>query len=203
MVVGREGEIAELTAALCASTAESESWLVLGEAGVGKSTLVKTVAERCSTRDWMWGRSSSSQVAPLRPLVEVLAAARRAVGEEAGVDGVAVVLGTHAELGAAAAAEAFVDVLGHYWDSGVTYVVMEDLHWADWDTLAVLDVLVDRIGEAGCRLVMTARSDEIGAQGPVIASWEDRRSVGVVSLEPLDRDAVGLLIAELLDGAVR
>src|SRR5580658_5493658 len=74
-LVGRDAEIAALTA--CLDPAEHASGVVflVGEAGVGKSRLAMEVAARASDRGFrvLTGRAAqSSNPVPLRPIVEAL-----------------------------------------------------------------------------------------------------------------------------------
>jgi len=66
-------------------------------------------------------------------------------------------------------------------------VVLEDMHWADCETLAVLEYLADHVAAFPVAVVLTARSDEPGTSGLGSA---------------LTRDILQLHLAPLADGEV-
>jgi DNA-binding CsgD family transcriptional regulator/tetratricopeptide (TPR) repeat protein len=174
VVLGRAAELNLLAAyAGRAAMGAGASVVVTGEAGVGKSRLVAAAAGAARVRGLlsMTGRATrTDQITPLRPVAEALLDGMRdrPLSTE--------LLGPYREalarLGAAPAA-------GHDWpvapavvaegvlralralagDTGAV-VVVEDLHWADGETLAVLEYLVDHAAAVPVLLLLTARSDE-------------------------------------------
>src|SRR2546427_4359926 len=85
IVVGRDGELAEIERAL-ASAREGHGAvaILMGEAGIGKSRLTRAAEEsaRAAAMRVLRGRATSSGVPiPYRPLVEALRSALRAGSE--------------------------------------------------------------------------------------------------------------------------
>jgi DNA-binding CsgD family transcriptional regulator len=116
-----------------------------GEAGVGKTALVRAFADGVGRDLYTGACESLSTPTPLGPFVDVAA---RAGGELAGLVGSAadtrsVALAVLAELRRAAV------------------VVLEDLHWADEASLDVLRILGRRIDGGPGLVVATYRDDEV------------------------------------------
>ena len=178
-LIGRAEAMAAVRAAVTrAAQGSGGVLLVVGEAGVGKSRLL-TEAARLARGDRMQvlsGRATESGGA-YRPLIEALLrggaddldpgavpapyraalgrllpgwAGRRWRGPEASVDPV-LVLG-----------EAVVRVLDAL-VGGPCLLVLEDLHWADADTLALLEYLADRLPDRPVLVAASARDDEPGS----------------------------------------
>ena len=70
-------------------------------------------------------------------------------------------------------------------------LVIENLHWADSETIALVDTLVDEIREARVLLLASYRSEHRPA-------WRERPQCGEVRLEPLSRGSAEALLAEVL-----
>ncbi len=77
-------------------------------------------------------------------------------------------------------------------------VVFEDMHWADDATLDLLRYLGRRIGGARALLIVTYRSDEVGARHPLRVALGDLATAAVTRLilPPLSLDAVRSLMKE-------
>ena len=73
-------------------------------------------------------------------------------------------------------------------------LVVEDLHWADSDTLDLLDRLVRRVPEAPVLLVATHRPE-------LRRAWASRDDDVPLTLEPLPRDQAERLLDDLLGAA--
>ena len=185
--------------------------LVVGEAGVGKSRLL-TEAVRLARGDGvrvLTGRATESGGA-YRPLVEALlrggaddldrgavpapygaALARLLPGwapaqsPEPSVDPV-LVLG-----------EAVVRVLDAL-VGGPCLLVLEDLHWADADTLALLEYLADRLRDLPVLVAASARDDEPGSA--VVDRLATSPRVHTVALSRLSPADVAALAGSRADG---
>ena len=185
-LVGRDEELAEVGAALAAlARGEGGLLLVTGEAGVGKSRLLAEVRSYAAEAGVavLPGRAVPGS-APLRPLTEALLAGYR--GRP--VPDAGSLRPFHAALGRLLPAWATTDGTGppdHGVDAPVvlgeavlelaaatgppagTLIALEDLHWADPDTVAVLDHLAVAAASGPLLVVATARADEPGsALGP-------------------------------------
>ena len=157
--------------------------LVSGEAGIGKTTLLKAFAERRGDAASWWGACDSLETPhPLAPLHDIARGADVAFAP--------LLQPGHAR------AELFEAVLTTLQRSRHPVVaVFEDVHWADDATLDLLKFLGRRIDRAPCLLVLSWRDDEVSAAHPL------RRLLGELpaslvtrlTLEPLSAPAVDRL----------
>lgn len=102
-------------------------------------------------------------------------------------------------------AEAFLRVLavisengGRGPSGGGCVVLLEDLHWADDETLAVVEYVADHAAATGVLVTLTSRYDEPGAARPLLDALGARGSLRAIRLAPLNRDEVGTMAADLL-----
>ena len=160
VLVGREAEVGVLRAALGAA-AEGAGGLVFvtGEAGIGKSRLAREVASEATARDVgvIVGRAVPGGAStPYRPLTEALLQALRdrSVPDDRDLAPWLPALGAivppldgggHGDATPAVRGEAVLRLLRRLARPGALVVVLEDLHWADPDTLAVVEYLGDNI----------------------------------------------------------
>jgi DNA-binding CsgD family transcriptional regulator len=178
----REGALDALRVALeTASAGSGNVALVSGEAGVGKTALVRRFVDehRQSARVVSGGCDALFTPRPFGPIHDLA----RDVGGR-----------LQAELersDRAAVFAALLDELGRE----PTVAVIEDIHWADEATLDAITYLGRRVERIACLLVITFRDDELGAHHPL------RRVLGVlpsrgttrVALTPLSEAAVAEL----------
>jgi tetratricopeptide (TPR) repeat protein len=165
--------------------------LVSGEAGIGKTTLLKAFAARRGDAALWWGACDSLETPhPLAPLHDI------ARGTEVAFR--ALLQPGHAR------AELFEAVLTTLQQSRVPVVaIFEDVHWADEATLDLLKFLGRRIDRMPCLLVLSWRDDEVSAAHPL------RRLLGELSsslvtrlaLQPLSPDAVTRLASAAMRSA--
>ena len=159
--------------------------LVTGEAGIGKTVLLRTFVDRIPARArGLWGMCDSlSTPRPLGPL--------RDVADELGGS-------VSAELGGTAAQhEIFAGVFAALAARPHVFV-MEDLHWADEATLDLVRFLARRIAAVPLLLVLSYR-DSLGpdhALTPVLGDLVRSPNALRLQVPALTRSAV----AELLDG---
>ena len=155
--------------------------LVSGEAGIGKSTLVRRF---CETRDAgtrvLWGACDAlGTPRPLGPLVDMAATL-----EGAFPDSVHEGEKPHA---------VFLALLAEVRSVRPTIAVIEDVHWADEATLDVIRLVARRAETVGALVLITYRESELEAPHPVrLAVGELGTAPGVsqLRLPPLSRDAV-------------
>jgi len=157
--------------------------LVAGEAGVGKTALVRTFSDgvRSSTRILEGACDPLFAPRPLGPFVDIADVARGALSEliEAGAGTRGVLAGVRNEL------EGFFTVL-----------VLEDLHWADEATLDVLRMLGRRIETVPALVIATYRDDELDRTHPlriVLGELASAPGVERIRLELLSTSAVAQL----------
>jgi DNA-binding CsgD family transcriptional regulator len=180
----REDELGVLRVAVDdAAVGRGSVVLVSGEAGIGKSSLVRELRERAGERvSFLIGACEPLSVpvplAPLRELVE-----RAGAGDLLEVESddrlvlarrVATVLAERAPVVA----------------------VIEDVHWADPLTLDLIRLLVRRTPEIGAVLVATFRDDEVRANpglAMLLGDLAGAPQVRRIPLRPLSAAAVGEL----------
>jgi DNA-binding CsgD family transcriptional regulator/tetratricopeptide (TPR) repeat protein len=150
--------------------------LVHGEAGVGKSALVRewVAAEGCRT---LWGACDPlSSPRPLGPLVDIAHHLDPQVGQ---------LLRSGERDGL------FEATLAALHAAGPVVFVVEDLHWADGSTLDFLRFASRRLEGAEVLVVVTFRDDDLRPTDPV------RVMLGDIASQPsVRRMAVPLLSAE-------
>jgi len=129
------------------SSGHGELVAVAGEAGIGKTALLRCFADGCPDDiDVLWGACDSlSTPRPFAPVAD-MGLARPDAGRE---DVVAAVL---ARLGA---------------PGRTTLMVVEDAHWADHATLDLLSVVGRRVPGAAALVAVSFRDDEIGPRHPL------------------------------------
>ena len=202
VVVGRDVEVAAMGSALAQAGAGRGGVIVLaGEAGVGKSRLLAELAgaARASGSLVVTGRAVASGAAtPFRPLSEALLQAlrdRELPGSGWGPwlaalrDVLPVQVGDVAEPAAAMAqiiptvrGEAVVRLLRALAGPAGLLIGLEDLQWADPDSLAVVEYLADNLGAERVLCVVTVRP-EPGSPGYELAqALNTRRNVRFLAL---------------------
>lgn len=161
--------------------------LVGGEAGIGKTSLVRAVRDSLPDEvAFLYGGCEPLSVpVPLAPWREILHAA--ASGDPSAAD-----TGDHLALG-----RAVLDALS---GRAPAVAVVEDAHWADPLTLDVLRLVARRVEEARVVLVVTYRDDEVGANPPLRLLLGDlATSSGVRRLAP--PPLTGAAVEELVGGS--
>ena len=216
-MVGRTAELAALREQLAGLRATGTGGLVLisGEAGVGKSRLVRefAVGAERSGVSVLIGRALPDGE-PYRPLVEALGGALRdrglpddetlrpylpvlaAVLPDAAVPG-----GRADPRGGAVLGEAvlrLLGALGHRSAGACTLLVLEDLHWVDPDTLTVLTYLAHAAESSPLLLVATTRA-EVALPQPLL-DLAAATQAAELTLERLDADDVRELVEVCLSG---
>ncbi|QXJ25077.1 AAA family ATPase [Actinomadura graeca] len=210
--VGRERELARLDeAARSAAAGRGGVVLVGGEAGMGKTALAERFAITLGGRGWTraWGRAAETAGAPAAwPWAELLRELTAAAPPEPGLAGR---LGPLLDDTATGRAEADAGsgrfrlhlAVGDYLD-GVAgraplLLVLEDLHWADEETLALLVRLADRLRGRPALLLATFRQTEVpdglAAALAALARFEPAR----IDLGGLSAAEVAVLVRDTCD----
>jgi DNA-binding CsgD family transcriptional regulator/tetratricopeptide (TPR) repeat protein len=129
--------------------------LVAGEAGIGKTSLLKALVQRHDECEHWWGACDALQTPhPLAPLHDIARTGRVGFRALLAPDGDRAAL--------------FEAVLGELQQSRrPTLAVIEDIHWADDATLDLLKFLGRRIDRAPCLLVVSYRDDELSSAHPL------------------------------------
>src|SRR5438552_2564520 len=191
--VGRHDELVELRAGLeDAVTGRGRFFLVVGEAGIGKTRLVEELAREAAARGHLvlWGRCWESEGAPpYWPWIQVIRAYLRTARSEgpprvAGGAGAPYLAQLVPELGGldspAPSAppqseharfylfDAVATFLGSRPDRTPLVLVFDDLQWADTPSLLLLQFLVHELRDTAMLVVATYREME-ARQSPHVA----------------------------------
>ena len=174
-LVARRAELAILTGAIeAARCGRGEAVLLTGEAGVGKTRLLIETQREAEIRDVLVlkGRAVESGGA-YRPLVEAFARASAPFADQKDLAGVRPILArvlpgwvsdqdVLAPMAdpAAVLAEALILLL-RAMAAGGAVLLIDDLHWADEDTISVLSYLADSVEQLPLVLIMTARTEPL------------------------------------------
>ena len=214
VLVGREEEVGLLGGVLDdALGARGCVVLLTGEAGMGKSRLTREAAALAGARRMvvLAGRAAPRSVpVPLRPLVEAFQAMlplrsgaasgelepfRLALGRLVPQLGNA---GDYGEVSDLVLAEGVTRLLGVAGRARGVLLVLEDLHWADIETLQVLEYLADRL--VGERVVClgTVRTGEGSEAERRARALAERRAARVFALGPLGPEASDRVAAACL-----
>jgi DNA-binding CsgD family transcriptional regulator len=216
VLVGRSRELAMLTAALDAARGGRGSLVfVVGEAGIGKSRLVHetvSLADEWGVRVMRGRGVPGSGAAAFRPLTEALAPVASEVIPSGGLAswlpalGAILPLATDAwpvEITAPMRGEAVVRLLSEVCGRAGGLLVLEDLHWADPETVAVVEHLSDNMDRAPVLCVVTVRSEEDSAARAVVGRVRSRRGAPVVELERLNEAQVRAMVFSCAGGPDR
>ena len=220
VLVGRDQEWQELRRALDRlAEGHGSTVVVAGEAGVGKSRLLREAAEegvrrgalvltgRAVERDSPLpfrpvaealfshlrksGPPQVRELEPFRPILGRLVPEWRVPGEEPGEESL-VVLG-----------EAVLRLLASLGEAAGCVLVLEDLHWADAETIEVVEYLVDNIAEEPVFCVVSLRNEQPSRALTCVHDLATRRSASVVALPKLsDEEVVSMAAGCLRTSAV-
>jgi predicted ATPase len=183
-LVERSSLLEELSGVLAATAAGGRVVLLAGEAGIGKSALVKRFTERQSADARFLLGACDPLLTPraLGPLHDI---ARQRGGRLAEL----LASGEPRE----AVFAAFLDQLAQPPQRQV--VVVEDAHWADEATLDMLVFLGRRLERTPAMLIVTYRDDELGTDHPLrgVLGALPQGTVHRVRPQPLSEAAVAKL----------
>jgi DNA-binding CsgD family transcriptional regulator len=214
VLVERRAELQALTSTLdAAGQGRGSAVFVTGDAGVGKSRLVREATNAAAERGFfiLTGRATDSSVpVPYRPISEALMGAARAgvVPDIPGIANYRPALGTlvpewsrasdgDAEVSPVIFGEALLRMLSlPDWPGGL--LVLEDLHWADPETVAIVEYLADNIGSARVACVITIRDTAPSAARDLLRSITARRVATHIEVQRLGTRGVAEMAAACL-----
>jgi DNA-binding CsgD family transcriptional regulator len=226
VVIGRGAETDALRTALSAAEAGSGSVTFLaGEAGIGKSRLAAELADEARARGAavLAGRAvPAASASPYRPLTEALLQALRsgpypadgaltpwravlrvivpALDSAEGQDDEKGVTG--GDYSPAVRGEAVLQLLRRLaGPGGSLLLVLEDLHWADPDTLAVLEYLSDNLASEPVLCVATCRNEPASPASELMGRLRARRVGARIMLGRLSAAEVAAMVRACLPSA--
>ncbi|MER7266865.1 AAA family ATPase [Micromonospora carbonacea] len=215
-VVGRNTELGVIHHAVDdARSGRGGAVFVTGEAGVGKSRLADAAVERALSLDMCVLRGRGSAIGPILPfrcLTELLLSLRHSgqhvdIGELGPYRQVLsrLVPDWHDDDATGGASESLVIIAEAVLrltalvarDHGCM-LVLDDLHEADAESLAVFEYLIHHLGRHATLLVAACRADS-GTAPALARSSAQRRLATLVRLRPLSRAALRELTASCLE----
>jgi DNA-binding CsgD family transcriptional regulator/transcriptional regulator with XRE-family HTH domain/tetratricopeptide (TPR) repeat protein len=213
-MVGRDSEYALLRGAVEATARRKGGTVfIVGEPGIGKSRLAAEIGAFAEHRGLTVLRGRAGQPpGQFRPLTEALLSVLRWSGppEVAGLRPYRSALArlvpewtgddTAEEPSMVVLAEAVFRLVAFVGRERGCVLMLEDLHDADPDTLAVLDYLIDNAAAAPLLIIATTRSGSAPAASLCDAA-QRRRAAAVLALHRLDAAAVQELAAGCLNVA--
>ncbi len=215
-LVGREAALAHVDRLLARGAVSAPVIQVIGEAGIGKTRMVRAIAEqaRADGRLVVEGRARSGDVAlPFAVVQDALRAFRRDEAQPpAADDPVAAAFPTHLlpELGArpdapAAGRAALFEAAARYFAALARpqglLLVLEDLHWADPSSNTLVLYLAQTLGHEPLTLVVTYRPDDTSPGSGLDDLCRDLRRERLgeeIQLGPLGDAAVEAMLADIL-----
>lgn len=219
--IGREGERKRFEAAVTAAGGGMrQAVLVSGEPGIGKSRLAAFVASGAHGAGFAvcWGACNEDVGAPYEPWIEVctqvvehapdevIAAHVEGYGGEVSrvartlerrIPGVPAPQSSDPETERFLLFNAVTGLLVKVSASVPLCVVLDDFHWADGQSVALLKHVVRRLQRVALTVIVTYRETDLGRGHPLTALLADLRGLeGVerIALSGLDADEVGQLV---------
>jgi DNA-binding CsgD family transcriptional regulator len=225
VVIGRGAETDALRTAFGAAVGGSGGVMFLvGEAGIGKSRLAAELAAAARARGAavLAGRAvPAGSASPYRPLTEALLQALRSGGYPAddalapwraalraiipaldGAEGQGDGRGPDGYCSPAVRGEAVLQLLRLLaGQGGSLLLVLEDLHWADPDTLEVLEYLSDNLAAEPVLCVATCRDEPASSASELMVRLHARRAAARIVLGRLSAAEVAAMVRACLPSA--
>ena len=205
--VGRAAELAAIHTALeAAADGDGRIVLVAGDAGIGKTRLVRAVCAQATLERFgtVVGGCVQLGTVPLAfaPVVEMARGLRDELGSdrfaELAPPALTALLGGEETVGAGRLFAPLVDFLARLGRLRPWLVVFEDLHWADASTRDLIAFLGRNLRRVAVTMVLTYRSDELHRRHPLrplLADLERDPETERITLGGLNRsDLVELLM---------
>jgi DNA-binding NarL/FixJ family response regulator len=212
--VGRRDELAQLASAAAGVTGPGRGQLLViaGDAGVGKSALVREFCGRVSGDGWTAAAGGCVDVTAgaltYAALIGILRHLDRRLGRDVITELAGAGIGDLAPLLPGAAAgqpgagghllERVLDFLVRLGEVAPAVVVVEDLHWADSSTRDLIAFLARNIHAARVLLLVTYRADDLHRRHPLTALLAEleRGDAAWLRLAGLARPDVAELVAK-------
>jgi len=170
-----------------AALGEGHCFFISGEAGMGKTSLVKAFLKQVENKSIEYTGACDSLFTPrpLAPLYDLALQIKQDWTDK-----------IHSIVSRTELFARFVQRLTHQ-DKPVI-LVFEDIHWADEATLDFIKFFARRIGRAKCLFILTFRDDEISEQHPLrnVLGGLAPDTFSRIQLTPLSLEAVHKLADE-------
>lgn len=166
---------------------EGHCVFVSGEAGIGKTALVKSFCKNVANDCKLYQGTCDALFTP-RPLAPLYDIAWQIRGDFL--------------LNSVDAADRTVLFTRFFYElinrKGITLIIIEDIHWADEATLDFIKFLARRITQLQCLFILTYRDDNIHSKHPLrnVLGQLNPDSFTRLQLPPLSREAVEILATE-------
>lgn len=213
-MVDRDDAVATVREAMAAAASGAgRALFVVGEAGMGKTRLVTEAAAMADAARLTVLRGRAVERAlppPFRPLIEALQPAFTQTAVDDGPAGphrsalrslLTGELRAAGEAGELAVAESLARFLGAVGRSAGCLLILEDLHWADPETLAVVEYLADHLAGQPALVLASVRAGEASPAERLSGLLRERRAAGVVPLRRLGGEATDRMLAACLGSA--
>lgn len=186
---------------------------VVGVAGIGKSRLAHEAVSMATDRGVrvLRGRAvPGSGAVAFRPLTEALAPLTSAIDESGELApwlpalGAILPLDPSVEPGHVTSpvrGEAVLRLLSRACQGGGGLLVLEDLHWADPETVAVVEHLSDHLERTPVLGLMTLRTEEDSPARELVARVRSRRGGPVLELDRLNEAQVSAMVFSCAGGS--
>ncbi|MQA15088.1 MAG: AAA family ATPase [Pseudonocardiaceae bacterium] len=216
VIVGRDSERAKLRAMLqAAAHGRGATVALLGEAGVGKTRLVRELTERAQAAGMpvLVGRAVEGAPCPaLHPLVEALLAGLRSrpLSDLADLASFRPALGRLlpplrteqsglVEESMPVLSEGVLRLLRALAGRSGLLLICEDMQWADVETLAVLEYLAAQLRDEPVLIVITVRRETAGQGLDLAHGLQARAGASAIELDRLDEAGVAGMVRACLD----
>jgi len=203
--VARERELEQLEAALSRAVAGAGGvgWIA-GEAGIGKTSLLREFTRRTAVREprarVAWGECDAlaGEGAAYLPFREIWRTLREAIPGASG---------SFEAPGAGSVEEWFTAEVRRAAVHTPLVLIIDDLQWADASSLGLLFHLARRISDAAVLLVAAYRDADVAARAPgagpspasVVGEWQRLFGAGGIGLDVLDGPDALRLAGEVLE----
>lgn len=214
LLVGRQAELARLTE-LADSVPPGRVAFVGGEAGVGKSRLIAEFGRVFARRGapQLNGNCVPDGSGAYSVFVSALRRFTRSLPQAEvarlfdGAARLSSVLLPELGLATETTAPAAEDLAASLWHVlsrlPGALLVLEDVHWADGDSLRLLGYLAREIGDLRCFIVATYRTDELHRRHPLASLLSDlgrARLYDDIRLDPLARPDLRTMVGAIFEG---
>jgi DNA-binding CsgD family transcriptional regulator len=210
-ILERERELEALDAAVARAEAGlGSAILIVGEAGIGKSTLALYAVDAAHARSIRVLRAQGGELErglPYGVVVDLFGTLARAESQPASLfSGPAHVVTELLGLAPGSTQDPVAYVHGLYWlvlnlvERGPLVMVVDDAQWADESSLRFLHRLVQRVEELPLVVILAMRPLGDSPASPAGTLLRAERAVRRLAPEPLSEAAVGDLVARLGPG---